>query len=274
MSEQSKNTYGSFASFTSKSQDARQAGQTGQNAATGEHKKSIEGSSTSSGNQAQMGEMMRMLNSGRQESVKRLWTTVWILAVFSFVLLIASVMLYMTPKVYPVIVKVNGNNQILSIERAAQIDPRSITPEMHTYLIEQFVKNARQVSFDGHLQQDMIKSAYAYLQGAATQALEDFYQKRDPFKVAATETISVVINSVTPAVGGSPTSTQVRWSEITKDTQTGKVIANNQYTGVFTYKQNDEPPQGQDIALYNPMGFYITHISWSKDYRPDNQSTQ
>ncbi len=262
MSEQPKKIYGSFAS---KTQD------TAHGVVVEDHNKGKEGQPITPNNQAQMSEMMRMLNSGRQESVKRLWTTVWILAVFSFVLLIASVMLYMTPKVYPVIVKVNGNNQILSIEKAAQINPRSITPEMHTYLIEQFVKNARQVSFDGHLQQDMIKSAYAYLQGAATQTLEDFYQKRDPFKVAATETISVVINSVTPAVGGSPTSTQVRWTEITKDTQTGKVIDNNQYTGVFTYKQNDEPPQGQDIALYNPMGFYITHISWTKDYRAEDQ---
>ncbi len=180
--------------------------------------------------------------------------------------LLLNVAQYNSTTFIPLMVKVNGNNQILSVDRASEINYSSINPEIHTFLIEQFVKNARTVSIDGLLQKHMIQEAYAFTQGAATRDLQKLIEARDPYLLASTKVITVEINNVVPNVGGSQSTTQVTWTEIGKDPKTSQVISKQTYTGQFTFKQDKKPATDESILLYNPLGFYITNISWSKNY--------
>lgn len=180
--------------------------------------------------------------------------------------LLLNVIQYNSTTFIPLMVKINGNNQILSVDRASEINYSSINPEIHTFLIEQFVKNARTVSIDGVLQKRMLQEAYAYTQGAATRDLQKLIEERDPYLLASTKVITVEINNVVPNVGGSPSTTQVTWTEIGKDPKTSQIISKQTYTGQFTFKQDKKPATDESILLYNPLGFYITNISWSKHY--------
>lgn len=180
--------------------------------------------------------------------------------------LLLNIVQYNSTTFIPLMVKINGNNQILSVDRASEINYSSINPEIHTFLIEQFVKNARTVSIDGVLQKRMLQEAYAYTQGAATRDLQKLIEERDPYLLASTKVITVEINNVVPNVGGSPSTTQVTWTEIGKDPKTSQVISKQTYTGQFTFKQDKKPATDESILLYNPLGFYITNISWSKHY--------
>lgn len=180
--------------------------------------------------------------------------------------LLFNIIQYNSTTFIPLMVKVNGNNQILSVDRATEINFSSINPEIHTFLIEQFVKNARTISIDGLLQKHMIQEAYAFTQGSATRDLQKLIENRDPYLLASTKVITVEINSIIPNIGGSPSTTQVTWTEIGKDPKTSQVISKQTYTGQFTFKQDKKPAMDESIMLYNPLGFYITNISWSKNY--------
>jgi type IV secretory pathway TrbF-like protein len=180
--------------------------------------------------------------------------------------LLFNIMQYNSTTFIPLMVKINGNNQILSVDRATEINFSSINPEIHTFLIEQFVKNARTVSIDGLLQKHMIQEAYAFTQGSATRDLQKLIEERDPYLLASTKVITIEINSVVPNIGGSPSTTQITWTEIGKDPKTSQVISKQTYTGQFTFKQDKKPASDESIMLYNPLGFYITNISWSKNY--------
>ena len=202
----------------------------------------------------------------KKKKIEKKERNILVISIALILSLLLNVIQYNSTTFIPLMVKVNGNNQILSVDRASEIDFSSINPEIHTFLIEQFVKNARTVSIDGVLQKHMLQEAYAYTQGTATKELKRLIELRDPYLLASTKVISVEINNVVPNVGGSPTTTQVTWTEIGKDPKTGQVVSRQTYTGQFTFKQDKEPSKDESILLYNPLGFYITNVSWSKNY--------
>lgn len=199
-----------------------------------------------------------------QLQLKRLWLAVWVLLGINICAMILMCYLGAQGKVDPIIVKVDGNNQILDVERAADIDYKTISPELSTWFVEQFVRNARSVSIDGIWQRRLMEKSYAVTQSAATQTLKTFYSMRNPMRTAQTEVISITINSVIPNIGGSPHTTQVAWTEISHDPKSGNVLGSQRYTGQFTF-QWKKPSKSDVIDRFNPLGFYINFITWTSD---------
>jgi type IV secretory pathway TrbF-like protein len=204
---------------------------------------------------------------GKQnDNAKKAWRFLYFISFILLISIIINFALGSESKVDPIVVKVDGNNQILDVEQAAGIDYKSLSPEFNTYWIEQFVKNARGISIDGQYESSMIKTAYAFTKGGATKTLQTFIETRDPYATAAKEVITVQINSVIPNIGGSRNTTQVEWTEIAKDPKTQQVITEYEYTGQFTFAQAKKPPTKKDILEYNPFGFYVTNISWTQNF--------
>lgn len=197
-----------------------------------------------------------------QGQLRRLWFAIWVLLALVSISVLMLFTLGREGKVDPIVVKVDGHNQILDVEQAAHINYHSLMPSVATYFVERFVSQARSVSIDGQWQQVLMQNAYAMTQGAATNTLHDFYVGRDPMKTAAHAVIAVAIDNIIPYIGGSRHTTQVEWTETTRDPKTGKVLDQQTYTGQFTFHWG-KPAGENSVTEHNPLGFYITNIAWA-----------
>jgi type IV secretion system protein TrbF len=93
---------------------------------------------------------------------------------------------------------------------------------------------------------------------AAQEFISDYYRNNTPFQRAKTETASVEVSSVLPT---SDRTYEVEWTETTRDLY-GAVKAMDRWKGSFTIAIN--PPTDERQSRMNPLGLYVTSVSWSK----------
>ena len=56
----------------------------------------------------------------------------------------------------------------------------------------------------------------------------------------------------------------IRWLETSRDPKTGEKLSSQHYSAELTFCF-DQTSTNTLIAKHNPLGFYITHVAWSKD---------
>jgi len=81
----------------------------------------------------------------------------------------------------------------------------------------------------------------------------------NPLKLAEKQTISTQIDSILQL---SPASYQVRWTEQPRDLN-GVAIASPTHLEAVLQTQIS-PPNSDDAIVINPLGFYVTQISWTE----------
>jgi len=123
-----------------------------------------------------------------------------------------------------------------------------------------WVENLRLITTDGIAQRKAIDHVYAQIaSGSEAQTfVGEFYRSAQPFKRAQTETVSVEVNSVLPT---SDRTFEVDWVETTRDLY-GTVKATDRWKGSFSIALN--PPTDERLARINPLGVYITNVSWAR----------
>jgi len=123
-----------------------------------------------------------------------------------------------------------------------------------------WVENLRLVTTDGVAQRKAIDRVYSQIaSGSAAQTfIGDFYRNDPPFKRAQTTTVSVEVKSVLPT---SDRTYEIEWSETTRDLY-GAVKATDLWKGSLSIAVN--PPKDEREARINPLGIYITDMSWAK----------
>ena len=138
-----------------------------------------------------------------------------------------------------------------------------VTARMERYEVAAFVRHARSVSSDHQVEQQMLNSLLAHARGAADRFLDAYYHSDDfahnPFKIAEKQTVSVQIDSILQV---SSHSYQVRWAEISHDLN-GVVIGTPTHWEAVLQTQVT-PPDSDDAIVSNPLGFYVTQISWTQ----------
>ncbi len=123
-----------------------------------------------------------------------------------------------------------------------------------------WVEDLRLVTTDGITQRKAIDHVYAQIaSGSEAQTfISEFYRSAQPFKRAQTETVSVEVNSMLPT---SERTIEVDWVETTRDLY-GAVKATDHWKGSFSVAVN--PPTDERLVRVNPLGIYITNVSWAK----------
>jgi type IV secretion system protein VirB5 len=123
-----------------------------------------------------------------------------------------------------------------------------------------WVADLRLVTADGVAQRKAIDHVYAQIaSGSAAQTfISEFYRASPPSKRAQMETVSVEVSSVLPT---SDRTFEVDWVETTRDLY-GAVKATDRWRGSFSIALN--PPAEERLARINPLGVYVTNISWTK----------
>jgi len=92
----------------------------------------------------------------------------------------------------------------------------------------------------------------------AAMRISDGYRDGSPLKLAQTETVSVDVRAL---YASSKDSYEVEWTETTFDLK-GEQIGTQNYKGVITISIH--PPADEGLARVNPLGIYVTNVSWSK----------
>ena len=138
-----------------------------------------------------------------------------------------------------------------------------VVMRMQRYELAAFIRDARSVSSDPQLEHQMLNSLLAHLRGAADRFLDAYYHSEsflhNPFKLAESQTVTVQVDSILQL---SPASYQVRWSEQRHDLNGAPLGAVSHWEAML--QTEVVPPKSDESIVNNPLGFYVTQISWTQ----------
>ena len=122
------------------------------------------------------------------------------------------------------------------------------------------IEDIRFITSDSSVQVKAIKRVYSKVpSGSATKIfLDGYYKDNDPFKAAELKTVDVEVTLVMPI---STTSWQVEWNETTRD-KNGNIVDTSRWKSTLAIDIN--PPANKDELTSNPLGIFITSLSWAK----------
>ena len=184
------------------------------------------------------------------------------LMLLSFVLAFGIVWESARAKVVPYVVEVDKLGYALTIPTALNAASTPATVErMKRYEIAAFIRDARSVSSDSAVEQYMLGDLLAHARGAASKFLDAYYHADDftqnPFQMAKHRTVTIQIESILEV---SAKSYEVRWSETANDLS-GSPLSTTRWEAML--ETEVVAPTSNDEVVRNPLGFYVTRISWA-----------
>jgi type IV secretion system protein TrbF len=137
-----------------------------------------------------------------------------------------------------------------------------VTARMERYELAVFIREARSVSSDPQVEQQMLNALLAHARGAADRFLDEYYHSdpsNNPFQIAQKQTVSVQIDSILPL---SAKSYEVRWTEVRRDLNGAVIGAPSHWEAEL---ETEIVPPREAVAIEsNPLGFYVDRISWTQ----------
>jgi|HubBroStandDraft_5_1064220.scaffolds.fasta_scaffold00022_24 type IV secretory pathway TrbF-like protein len=181
------------------------------------------------------------------------WAAFAALAV-SLVLAVGVVWQAAQSKVVPYVVEVDKLGDAVAVaraDRAAPADVRVIKAQLAAWIVD-----VRSVSSDPLAQKSALSRSYAMIAATATIFLNDYYRQHSPF--GQNRTVAVSVDAVLPV---SKQTYQLQWSEDVRDLQ-GRDLTTAHWLASITVAF--DPPTDERGVLSNPLGLYITGISWTQ----------
>lgn len=203
---------------------------------------------------------------GSISSSRNLWQIVAILSLMIVLAAVGGVIhIGSQSKFIPYVVQVDKLGEAVAVSRADMAmaaDPRVIHAS-----VAAFITDLRMVTPDIALQRRAVFRAYAMLSPndpatTKTNAWLNGTETSNPFKRAATETVSIEIISVIPQ---TPETWQVDWKETTYDRQGHIAVPPFKMRALLTiYSVESTANTTEQQIRNNPLGIYIHDYSWSK----------
>jgi type IV secretion system protein VirB5 len=186
------------------------------------------------------------------------------LLLLSLILAGSTVWLVSRSRYVPYVVEVDKLGYALTVPqplRPASVP--NVAARMERYEVAAFIRDARSVSSDPEVEHQMLNSLLAHARGAADRFLDAYYHSdgftHNPFKLAEKQTVSIQIESILQL---SAASYQVRWSEQPRDLNGVVIGAPTRWEAVL--QTQIVPSNSEDAIISNPLGFYVTQISWTE----------
>jgi len=157
-------------------------------------------------------------------------------------------------KVVPYVVEVDRLGDAVAVaraDRAAPADVRVIKAQLAAWIVD-----VRSVSSDPLAQKASLSRSYTMTAATATLFLNDYYRQHSPFN--QNRTVAVSVDAVLPI---SKQTYQIQWSEDGRDLQ-GRNLATTHWLASVTVAF--DPPTDERGVLSNPLGLYVTGISWTQ----------
>jgi len=157
-------------------------------------------------------------------------------------------------KVVPYVVEVDKLGDAVAVgraDRAAPADARVVKAQLAAWIVD-----VRSLSSDPTAEKAALARVYAMTAATATTFLDDYYRQHSPF--GQTRTVAVSVDAVLPV---SDRTYQLQWSEDARDFQ-GRDIETTHWLASLTIAF--DPPSTERGILSNPLGLYVTGISWTQ----------
>ncbi len=110
----------------------------------------------------------------------------------------------------------------------------------------------------------MLNSLLAHARGAADRFLDEYYHSdnftHNPFKIAEKQTVSVQVDSILQL---SPTQLPGALDRDATRSERRRLSARRRI-GRRVLQTEIVPPNSEDAIVSNPLGFYVTQISWTE----------
>lgn len=166
-------------------------------------------------------------------------------------------------RVVPYIVEVDQHGQAVAFgpaERLAFLDER-----IYRHSLAMWVADLRTVTSDAQIQKRLIERAYAYASGEALATLNSWFAdgKRNPFARAREELVRVQVESVLRL---DEERWQVQWTERRYGTSGGQELGQEGWQAIVKVERQE--PRDTGRILVNPVGLYITAVSWAQRSAP------
>ena len=161
-------------------------------------------------------------------------------------------------KVVPYVVAIDNLGRVLAAgpaDQASRADDR-----LKRAALFQWMSDLRTVTTDGVAQRKAIDRVYSMIANGSPAQVEigDFYRNDPPFDRAQKRTVEVDVKAVFPV---SDRTYQVEWSEIVRGLS-GQIESQDNWKGSVTIAIS--PPSDERLIRVNPLGIYVTNVSWSK----------
>ena len=184
------------------------------------------------------------------------------LMLLALVLALGFVSMSARTKVIPYVVEVDKLGYAMTIPTALNASNVPSTVErMKRYEVAAFIRNARSVSTDPAVEQFMLDDLLAHARGAANKFLDAYYHADDfaenPFQLSKHRTVTIQVESILQV---SSLSYEVRWSEIAHDLS-GAALGTTHWEALL--ETEVAPPASSEVVISNPLGFYVTRLSWA-----------
>lgn len=133
------------------------------------------------------------------------------------------------------------------------------TDPMIAWTLARFITDVRTVSTDPVLMRQAWLRAYDFTSAEGAAALSDHARRADPFSQVGKTQTTVAVASV---VRASPDSFRLAWTE--QRFAGGQLVATERWTAILTVVV--KPPRTAEGLRANPLGVFITALSWSKEF--------
>jgi type IV secretion system protein VirB5 len=181
-------------------------------------------------------------------------------AIFSLTIscILAAGMMWLAgqSKLVPYVVEVDklgASAPIATAARAAMPDTAIVRAQLANW-----VSDARTVTSDTTAERATLTRVYSLIGTTVKPYLDDWYNAHSPFVIGTTSTVAVSIDAVLPQ---SATTYQVQWTETQHD-RTGSGSSTTHWEAEIGV--GFHPPADEATILRNPMGIYVTQLSWTR----------
>lgn len=182
------------------------------------------------------------------------------LVVSLLILIIGFVSTQHNARVKPLPFILHGN-EILTADQTNFEELEHLKPKLAKHFAEEFIQNARSVSSDLMINTDHQIAAFSMTKGNAIVVLKDFYKKNDPQLICEKVIKSVHFNYI---LRKSKYTFNIHWHEDFRDPETGNLLKSQNYFAELSY-QYQNPSSNEPQLRHNPLGFYVTELSWSPE---------
>ncbi len=187
---------------------------------------------------------------------KRNWQIVASALLFVNTLLVAALTwLSMQSSVVPYVIEVDEVGQVQAFGPAEQL--RRSDERVIRYQLAMILRDLRTVVSDSEAQKELLNRAYAFARGPAVSFLNEHFQEHNPFAIARTERIGVEVKSLLRL---SEDTWQLQWLERSSGLL-GRQAQTENWQAVVTVEL--DPPDDVRRILTNPLGLYVSEISWT-----------
>ncbi|MGV1681797.1 conjugal transfer protein TrbF [Sphingopyxis sp. NJF-3] len=134
----------------------------------------------------------------------------------------------------------------------------SPTDPQIAFHLARFIEHVRSIPADPVVLRADWLSAYDFASATGAQALNDYARNNDPFAEVGKVQVAVDVSSV---IRASKNSFRIAWTE--RRYQDGSLIETSRWSAILTVSL--KPPRNADGLRRNPLGLFVSAISWSKE---------